>query len=64
MYSCPFYKVSEMTAREYFSEHSDLLDTLPASVRLDILSDDNYIVRVSSRGHVEVGYRTDDWHIS
>ena len=29
----------------------------------DLLTDDNYVVRISEDGQVEFGYSTDDWYI-
>lgn len=64
LYSSPYTKVSEMSAREFFAEYPEALDKLPVSMRLDFLSDDNYIVRVSSHGIVEIGYASDSWRIA
>lgn len=52
----------EMTFAEFEKKFPRTAQIFPAEALQDFRKDPNYIVRLNNEG-VEIGYRSDEWHI-
>lgn len=53
----------EMSFKSAIKAFPWLFDKLPRKLIFELLADDNYICRIDKKGHLEVGYSSDFWHI-
>lgn len=49
-------------ATSFFEDFMELCDVCPSIKKID-LADENYIIRISENGSVEIGYPSDDFCI-
>lgn len=60
-------KYIELPFKVFIERYPDALQMFPPDIRLDLLTDPNYIIRVrdDSQGTTfEVGYSSDDWKLA
>lgn len=54
----------EMTVIEFLDFFPEGINFFPLHLRPMILSDPEYLVRLSEDGRIELGYKSDKWSIS
>ena len=54
----------EMPFQVFIKECPEAIELFPSEFRSMLLSDNDYIVRLSDDGSLEVGYKSDNWSIS
>lgn len=54
----------QMSAKKAFSLFPALFTELPRYIVMELLTDDDYIVRIDKNGYFEFGYSSDNWHIN
>lgn len=54
----------EMPFQVFIENCPKAIELFPPEVRSMLMSDDNYIVRLSEDGTLELGYKSDKWLIS
>ena len=60
-------KYLELPFKVFIQRYPDALQMFPPDIRLDLLTDPNYIIRVHDNGKsttFEVGYSSDDWKLA
>ena len=48
----------------FIKECPDALELFPPEIRHTLMSDPDYLVRVSDDGYLEIGYKSDKWAIA
>lgn len=53
----------EMSFKDFIKEYPDALYLFPAEMHNSLMTDSEYIVRLSEDGKLEVGYASDNWSL-